>query len=131
MHASEIKVALGRDIGDVGGDALLLAQLPDGRRDVRLVDGSQHHGDARVVEIRGLEALVEVFDLLLVDAEGDFVVEAGARAQQGYFGVGVEEVENAAGCYLGAFGVNVNSLCVSSPLEVGCGTVEDVPRRRR
>lgn len=131
VHAAKVKIALGRHVGDVGGDALLLAQLPDGRRDVRLVDGRQHHGDTRIVQVRGLEALVEVLDLLLVDAVGDFVVQAFARAEKGHFCVGVEEVQDAACCYLGAFGVNVNSLFRSGGIEALGWAGLNVPRRRR
>ena len=41
-----------------------------------------------------------VFYLLLLDAVGDFRVQAIAGTDQDDFGVGVEEVEDAACCYL-------------------------------
>lgn len=97
MHAPKVKVAFGRNIGDVGRDALLLAQLPDLRRSVGVVDRREDHGNGGVVEIFGLEFAIEVFDLVVGYTMCDFGVEAVARTDDGDFGVGVEKVENAAG----------------------------------
>lgn len=66
--------------------------------------------------------------MFLVDAVGDFVIEAIARAEEGYFGVCVEEVENAAGCYLGAA---LRSMSTLSFYKVNLSPGSDVPRRRR
>ena len=98
MHAAKVEVALGRHVGDVGGDAPLLAQLVDLRRGRRVVDGREHQ--VGVVEIAWLEGAVDVGHLLLCDAVGDFIVEAGTRRDDGDFGVGVEDVVDAAGCDL-------------------------------
>jgi len=50
--------------------------------------------------------------LLLVDTVGDFIVETFAGTEKGDFRIGVEKVEDTAGCYLVAFTVNVNSLAM-------------------
>jgi hypothetical protein len=69
--------------------------------------------------------------LLLVDAVGDFVIEAVARAEEGYFGVGIEEVENAAGCYLdAALKVNVNSLFLQGDSQCWAGRTSPPPMTR-
>jgi len=43
-----------------------------------------------------------IFDLFLFDAVGDLVIEAVARADDGDFGIGIEEVEDATCGYLGS-----------------------------
>ena len=48
--------------------------------------------------------------MLLVDTVGDFIVETFTRTEESDFRIGIEEVENTAGCYLISFTVNVNSL---------------------
>jgi hypothetical protein len=68
--------------------------------------------------------------LLLLDAVGDFIVEAFARAEECDFGVGVEEVENAACCYLGiALGsMSTLSFCkvdLSAGLETYLAAADD------
>ena len=66
-----------------------------------------------------------VFDLVPLDAVGDFGVEAIAWADYGDFGVGIEEVEDAACSYLGCVNVNVSgAFC--RPCDKG-----SLPRRRR
>ena len=42
-----------------------------------------------------------IFDLFLFDAVGDLVIEAVARADDGDFGVGIEEVQDTTCGYLG------------------------------
>ena len=49
------------------------------------------------VEVEGDEGAVVVGDLVVGDAVGDFGVQAGAGGDYCDFGVGVEEVEDAAG----------------------------------
>ena len=99
VDAAKVKVALGGHVGDVCGDAALLAQLVDLRRGVRVVDGRQHHVDA--VEVRGLELAVDMVDLALLDAVGDLFVEAVAGRHDGDVGVGIEDVDDASGRNLG------------------------------
>lgn len=48
--------------------------------------------------------------MLLVDTVGDFSVQPFAGTEECDFRIGIEEVENTAGCYLISFTVNVNSL---------------------
>ena len=99
MHAAKVKVAFGRDVGDVGGDASFFAELPDCGGGFGVVDGYEDHVGG--VEVGGLEESVDVGYLVLGDAVGDFGVEAGEGGDDGYEGVGVETVEDAACCYLG------------------------------
>lgn len=98
VDAAKVKVAFRGDICDVCSYAPLLAQFVDLRRCFWVVHGSQDHVDT--VEIRGLELAVDIIDLALVDAVGDLVVEAFARGDDGYFGVGVEDVHDAPGSNL-------------------------------
>jgi hypothetical protein len=95
VHAAEVEVALWRHVCNVGGNLLLLAQLPDLGRGLGVVDGGQDHVDA--IEIGRLELAVDVIDLLLLDAVGDLLVQAVARRHDGDFGVGVEDVHDAPG----------------------------------
>lgn len=95
MHAPKVKVALGGHVGDVGGDAALLAELPDLGGGGGVVDSDEDHGG--VVEVRGLEVAGGVLDLAFRDAVEDLGVEARGGADDGYEGVGVEAVEDAAG----------------------------------
>lgn len=60
-----------------------------------------------------------VGDLVLGDAMCDFGVEASARADYRDVGIGVEEVEDAAGCYLWGCGLLVILCC--QMLGRGCG----------
>lgn len=46
----------------------------------------------------------------MLDPICDFVVETIARRDDGDFCVGIEEVQDAPGCYLEALEVNVNVL---------------------
>lgn len=93
VHAPKVKVALGGHVGDVGGDAALLAELPDCGGGGGVVDCDEDHGG--VVEVRGLEVAGDVLDLAFRHAESDFGVEACGGADDGYVGVGVEAVEDA------------------------------------
>jgi hypothetical protein len=61
--------------------------------------------------------------LLLIDAVGDFGVEAFARTEEGDICIGVEEVENTACRYLVAFAVNVNSFLRANKMRFS--TVQD------
>jgi len=100
MHAAEVEVAFGWDVGYVGWYALLFAQFPYLCAGGGVVHGCKDHGDVRVGEIVGCEVLVMVCNLLLLYAISYFGVQAagGADAVDGC--VGVEEVEDATGCYL-------------------------------
>ena len=55
-----------------------------------------------------------VLDQLLLDAVRDFGVEPIARADDGYFGVGVEEVEDTASGYLVT--VSMSTFCTDMQL---------------
>lgn len=105
---TEVKVTLWRDIGNVGNDSLLFAQLPDHGRGFWVVDGGHDHGNVGIVEVRRLECTVDVFDKTLFNTIGDFIVEAVTRADETDSGIGIEEVQDATGGYLD-FGVNVNT----------------------
>jgi hypothetical protein len=94
VHAAKIKVTLWRDVGDVGCYPPLLAQLPDLRRGLRVVDGGQDHVDA--IEVGGLELAVDIVDLLLLNSVGDLGIQAFARRDDSDFGVGIEHVHDAA-----------------------------------
>ena len=94
MHAPKVEIALGRHIGDVGGDLALLAELPYLRRRLGVVHGGHDH--VRAIEVGGLEFPVDVLHLALGNAVGYFGVEAVAWGDDGHFGVGVEDVEDAA-----------------------------------
>ena len=94
MHAAKVKVALGRDVSDVGGNAAGLGEAPDGRRRHGVVDGREDHVD--VVEVGGEEEAVVVRDLVEGDAVGDFGGKARRGADDGYESVGVEAREDAA-----------------------------------
>lgn len=96
MDAAKVEIALGGHVGNVGGDTTLLAQLPDDGRGVRVVDGHEDHAHA-VVEVRGLKEAVDVGDLVLGHAVGDFRVQACGGADNCHLGVGIEAVEDAAG----------------------------------
>ena len=95
MHTAEVKVALGWYIGNVGGDASLSAQSPDGRRCGRVVDCYQYHGG--VVEVRLLELAIYVGYLSLGDTEGNFGIEARSGADNGDVSVSVKAIEDATG----------------------------------
>ena len=90
MHAPEVEVTLRRYIRDIRSNPLLLAQLPYPCRSFWIVHCGEDHGDGRVIEVGGFEFPVNVFDLFLLDAVGDFGVEPIARADHGYSGVGIE-----------------------------------------
>lgn len=81
MDAAEIKVALGRDVGDVGGDAPLAAEAPDGRGRGGVVDRAED--EVGGVEVGGQEEAVVVGYLVVGDAVGDFGGEARGRADDG------------------------------------------------
>lgn len=89
MHAAKVKIAFRRDVGDVGGDPALLAELPDHGRGGRVVDGHEHHGEGCVGEVRGVEGPVDVGYLFLGDAVGYFGVETRVRAHHGDERVGI------------------------------------------
>lgn len=94
MDAAKVKVAFGRHIRNVCGNLLLLAQLPDYRGRLWVVNG--HHDHVCIVEIGGFEDSVDVCDLLFGNAMGDFLIQARSRAHDSNVGVGIEAVENAA-----------------------------------
>lgn len=71
MHAAKVKVTLGRDVGHVDGNAALLAERVDFGRGDGVVDGGEHHGDGRVVEVGGEEVAVDVGDEVVGDVVGD------------------------------------------------------------
>ena len=94
VHAAKVEVALGGDVGDVGGDAPLLAQFPNHGRRGRVVDGHQHHVGA--IEVRGDKVAVDVGNLLLGDPVRYLRVEASGRGNDRYVSVGIEAVEDTA-----------------------------------
>jgi hypothetical protein len=98
VYAPEVEVAFGWYIGNIGRDFALLAQLVDGRRRCGVVYRNEHHLGA--VQVVGLEDTVGVGDLPLIAAVFDFFVEAGGRAYDVDFGIGVETVEDSACGYL-------------------------------
>ena len=69
----------------------------------------------RVIKVCRLELLVEIFDLLALDAMRDLCVEAISRADDSDFRVGIEKIQDAASCYLG---------CVSTSTACACDRVE-------
>lgn len=97
MHGAKVEVAFRRHVSDVHGDAFLLAEGVDGGGCEGVVDGGEHHCDCGVVEIGWEEVAVDVGDEVLRDAVGDFGDEAGGGGDDGDEGVGVEQVEDAAG----------------------------------
>lgn len=97
MHRAKVEVAFRGHIGDVHGDAFLLAECVDVRGCKRVVDGGEHHCDPGVVEVGREEVAVDVGDEVLRDAVGDFGGEASSRGDDGNECIGVEEVEDAAG----------------------------------
>lgn len=103
MDRAKVKVAFGRDIGDVGGDFELVGEFVDLGRGDGVVDGCQ---DQRVVmgvvgEVGWLEGTGDPGQGVgeLGEAEGDFGVEGG-RGDEGYESVGGEEVDEPGCCYL-------------------------------
>lgn len=100
MHAAKVKVAFGRDVGNVGSDPLLLAQLPYLRRSFGIINGSQDHGDVRVVEVRGLEFAVVVLDLILLYPVCDLIVETISGADEDDFCIRIQQIQDAAGSHL-------------------------------
>lgn len=105
---TKVEVTLWWDICNVGNDSLLFTQLPDHGRGFWVVDGGHDHGNVGIVEVRGLECTVNVFDKALFNAIGDLIVEAVTRADKTDFGIRVEEVQDATGSYLDSR-VNVNT----------------------
>lgn len=97
MHGTKVEVAFRRHVGDIHGDAFLLAEGVNGGGCEGVVDGGEHHCDCGVVEIGWEEVAVDVGDEVLRDAVGDFGDEAGGGGDDGDEGVGVEQVEDAAG----------------------------------
>lgn len=102
VHAAEVEVALGGDVGDVGGDAMFLAELPYLGRRGGVVDGDEDHVGRGVcgrerLEIGRSEHAVHVGNLAIVDAVTHLRVEAGRRAHDDDAGVSVEDVEDPAG----------------------------------
>ena len=100
MHGPEVEVAFRRHVRDVRGDIFLLAEFPDLGRGGGVVDGGENERELGV-QVAGEEDAVVVGYLVKGNAVGDFGVEARTRRDDGYFGVGVEDVEDAAGGYLG------------------------------
>lgn len=94
MDAAKVKVAFWWHIRDVGGNLLLLAQLPDHRGRIWVVNG--HHDHVCIIEIGRFEDSVDVCDLLLGNAMGDFFIQARSRTHDSNVGVGIEAVEDAA-----------------------------------
>ena len=62
------------------------------RRSLWVVNGAEHH--IRSVEIAWFEVTIYVRDLFLSDAEGNFFIQAGRRADDGYLSVGIESMQN-------------------------------------
>lgn len=98
MHATKVEIALGRDIGNVCGYTALFAQFPDLSRGFRVVDCAEDH--ISIVKIVRLKVAVDMGNLILVDAIGDFLIQAGPGANDSYFGIGIEGKEYTAGRYL-------------------------------
>lgn len=100
MYASKVEVTLRRYVGDVGRDALFLAQLPDLCARLGVVYRGEDHRNLRIVKVGRLELLVKVFDLLVLDTMRNFGIKAISGADQSHSSVGIEEVEYAAGGHL-------------------------------
>lgn len=99
MYTAEIEVTFWWHVGDVGGDSAFLAEFEDLGRGFRVVDGGQYH--VYIVEVRRFEFAIDVGYLVLRYAICDFFIEAGAGADDGNFGIGVEDIEDATGGDLG------------------------------
>ncbi len=87
MHAPKVEITLGRNVGYVGRDATLLAQLPDLRGRLRVVDGHENH--VGTVEVGRLKVAVRVGDVSLGNPVGHLGVQAGGRRDDGDMGVGI------------------------------------------
>ena len=98
MNAAEVEIAFWRDIGDVCCYFPLFTEFPNESGGGGVVNGCENHVD--VVEIRGLEFPVIVSDLALLYSMDHFWVEARAGGDDGDFGVGVQDIEDATCCYL-------------------------------
>jgi len=96
MHTSKVEIAFWRYIRDIGRQPSLFTQFPNLRTCLRIVDRSQNHSYPIVIEIGGLEFLIEVFHLLAQHAMLDFGVQTIVRAYYGDSRVGIEEVKYAA-----------------------------------
>lgn len=94
MHATKVEIAFGRNIGNVCGYTALLAQFPDLSRGFWIVDCAENH--VGIVEIVRLKVAVDMGDLVLGDAIGDFLIQAGLGTDDGHFGVGIEGMEDTA-----------------------------------
>lgn len=110
MHATKVKVAFRRHIGYVCGYTALFAKFPNLSRGFGVVDCAEDH--VGIVEIVGLEVAVDMGDLVLGDAIGDFLIETGLRTDDGHFGIGIEDIENTTRCYLSLY-------LICQPLHLG------------
>ena len=95
MHAAKVEVTFWGYVGDVRGNATFLAELEDLGRGFRVVDSGQYHVD--IVKVRWLKFAVYVGYLIAGDTVCDFVVKAGAGADDGDFGISIEDIEDTAG----------------------------------
>jgi hypothetical protein len=95
VDAAKVKIALGGYVGDVCGNATLLAETPDNGGSGRVVDGHENHLGA--VEVVGFEDTIDMCDLFLGDAESDLGVEARLGTDHDDAGVCVETVEDSTG----------------------------------
>lgn len=94
MLAAEVEVAFWRYIGDVCSYPQFLAEFPHLCRSCRVVYSAHDH--IYVVQVGWLKVAVDVCDLFLFNAVGDFVVQAVCGAYYCDVGIGVEAFENSA-----------------------------------
>jgi hypothetical protein len=73
VHAAKVEVALCGHIGYVGRYSLLLAQFPDARRGVGVINGAKYHICS--FKIFWLKCAIDMRDLALRYTESDFIIE--------------------------------------------------------
>lgn len=98
MDATKVKITFRRYISYVCRDTLLLAELPDLCRGFWVINGTEYHICA--VQIGSLKVPIDVINLSLCYPECHFIIEAGGRTDNGYFGIGIEGVEDATCSHL-------------------------------
>lgn len=94
MLAAEVEVAFWRYVGDVCSYPQLFAELPHLCRCRRVVYGAHDH--IYVLQVGRLKVAIDVCYLFLLNAVGDFVVQAVCRAYYCDVGIGVEAFENSS-----------------------------------
>ena len=100
MYAPEVEITLWGHVGNVGGDLLLFAKLPDYCRGSRIIDSHKDHLCA--LKVLGLKDSVDVGHLFFRNTMENLRVEARGRANDGDIGIGIETVQNTTGSDLRA-----------------------------